>query len=225
MPGFSRRAFLTLGGAGLLAACDTGYDDFQFGAIKRYYDVYFARDEGLPITREQIEKQPYAMIHLRTPGNAGAVLVLARVWGRELHWISADRNIVATLDGRLVRTVGLPENIRETRSLGVDPVASGLHRITAGTKAKRIMDFDDEQRYGRIVTSRYTPIERQKVTIADLTYDLLLVVERNRIAADDWEFENRFWVDPNNGFVWKSLQHVSPRFDPFEIAVLKPAAI
>ena len=61
------------------------------------------------------------------------------------------------------------------------------------------------------------------MTIAGLDYDLLLVVEENRIEVDDWDFENRYWVDPETGFVWVSEQHVNPDLDPLQISVLKPA--
>ena len=48
-------------------------------------------------------------------------------------------------------------------------------------------------------------------------------VEENRIEVDDWDFENRYWVDPETGFVWVSEQHVNPDLDPLQISVLKPA--
>ncbi len=216
---------MAFAGASLLAGCDTGYDDSQFGPLKDYYNHFFGGGMGLPITRAQIEQQPYAMIGVNNGGKRTAIMVLANIRGAELHWISADRTIIATRGGRLVRTVGLPENIRETRPLGRDPVVDGLHRTTAGATAKRIMDFDNSERYGRVVESQYRPVERQNVTIADLTYELLLVVEENRIAVEDWDFENKYWVDPITGFVWKSLQYIDPKFSPFEISVLKPADV
>ncbi len=219
----SRRQFLGLAGVGLLAGCGSGAQGLWFNSLKDFYNVAVAPDPGIPLAREQIEKQPFAMIAVKTGRRGAAIMVLAFNRGGELNWHSRDKAVVATRGGRIVRTVGLPENIRETRPLDPDPAVAGLHRVVAGARARRIVDFDGHERFGRVVEARYRPMGRERVEIAGLTYDLLLVVEENRIEVDDWEFENRFWVDPGTGFVWRSEQHVSPEFDPFVVSVLKPA--
>ncbi|MDE2184890.1 MAG: YjbF family lipoprotein [Alphaproteobacteria bacterium] len=38
----------------------------------------------------------------------------------------------------------------------------------------------------------------------------------------DWSFRNVFWVDPETGLVWRSIQHVNPKLDAVEIDVLRP---
>ena len=41
---------MAFAGASLLAGCDTGYDDSQFGPLKDYYNHFFGGGMGLPGT-------------------------------------------------------------------------------------------------------------------------------------------------------------------------------
>ena len=36
-----------------------------------------------------------------------------------------------------------------------------------------------------------------------------------------WEKKNLFWIDPSDHFVWKSIQHISPKLPPFILQVTK----
>ena len=54
--------------------------------------------------------------------------------------------------------------------------------------------------------------------------DTLAVVERNRARVVRWNFENRYWLDFQTGFAWKSVQHFVPGVNPIDIEITKPAA-
>ena len=36
-----------------------------------------------------------------------------------------------------------------------------------------------------------------------------------------WEKKNLFWIDPSDHYVWKSIQHISPKLPPFILQVTK----
>ena len=57
----------------------------------------------------------------------------------------------------------------------------------------------------------------------DLRHDALVIRERNTAHGVRWSFENTYWADFNTGFVWASVQHFSPRQDPMQIQITKPA--
>ena len=71
----------------------------------------------LPLTRDGISKLPYASMVARVGRGPQAVLILARVEGEDQHWISgADRSVLVLRGGRIVKTFGFPENLKDTRS-------------------------------------------------------------------------------------------------------------
>ena len=67
-------------------------------------------------------------------------------------------------------------------------------------------------------------VERQKIVILDLDFDTILIREKSSARAVNWKFENLYWVDIYDGFVWKSRQHFVRGLPPMEIEVLKPPA-
>lgn len=207
--------------AALTAACG---DRAGFRMARLGYDMLFGDAVPNPLSRAQVEAFPYAMLEVRLGKTVVADLVLVRRVGADLQWQSQDRKVIETRSGRLVKTSGLPTDIVRTEFLDEDPVARGLQGLTGATEIKRIVDFSQKGKYGRVVESRLEVVGDDPITILELTYPTRLVRESNRIEAERWEFENLFWFDPSTGVVWRSEQHVGPDFPPLRISLLKPPA-
>jgi hypothetical protein len=177
----------------------------------------------LPLTRDGISKLPYASMVARVGRGPQAVLILARVEGEDQHWISgADRSVLVLRGGRIVKTFGFPENLKDTRSNADDPVDRLLHRIDHPVTYQRYVDLDLGPQFGMPIDSILTPLGAQKVTIVEIEFDTLKVRERSSARTVDWKFENTYWVDPGDGFVWKSTQHIARSFPPVHFEILKP---
>ncbi len=41
----------------------------------------------------------------------------------------------------------------------------------------------------------------------------------------NWKASNKYWVDPETNFIWKSVQSISPKLPPLEIMITKKPAI
>ena len=67
-------------------------------------------------------------------------------------------------------------------------------------------------------------MEQETIEILGRTHATVRLVESGVSPQLDWRFTNTWWVDAETGFVWKSLQAVTPEMPVFELAVLKPAA-
>jgi len=65
----------------------------------------------------------------------------------------------------------------------------------------------------------------RQLTIVGIEFDTILVRERNRARVVPWTFENLYWVDPGDGFVWQSRQHIARSFPPVAFQILKPPAL
>ena len=67
------------------------------------------------------------------------------------------------------------------------------------------------------------------VELAEMLYTrkidvTILVREKNSARTLNWRFDNLYWVDPADGFVWKSRQVIARSFPPVHFEILKPPA-
>ncbi len=213
------------GGIGLLAAGCT--DSFQVPVLANFPDALrFAvlGQPDIPLKRDDIAKLPYASIAAKIGKGPRSLLVLGRYDGRDLHYLSADRVAVVTRDGRLVKTAGLPQNLKATHFTHDDPVAGRLHQLTETTRFVRTVDIDAANTYGMPVVSEFEPLGPVTLTILEIEFETMLARERNTAQTMRWSYDNYYWVDAYDGFVWKSIQHIVRGIPPIEIDVLKPAA-
>lgn len=217
----SRRAALVAAVAALTAACG---EREAFKLARLTYGSLLGQAPENPATREAIEANPYAVIEVRVGDRAVANLILIKRQNEVLQWRSRDRKVIETRSGRLVKTAGLPTDILRTEFISEDPVATGLHKLTAPVDTQRIVDFSGTGRYGRLVKSHIEIVGDDPITILGLDYPLRLAREHNRIEIEDWEFVNRYWYDPATGHVWRSTQHVDPSFPALTLSILKPPA-
>jgi hypothetical protein len=178
------------------------------------------------ITRDVVDKIPYATISAKIGKGPRSILVLMRVQGRDLYWVSADAATIVTRDGRIVKTAGLPDNLRVTMFDRPDPVAFTLHDLKSDIEFRRTIDFDSGNLFGLRVVSTLSPIGTERISIAGLDIETVQIREENTVLDSiRWNFTNDYWVDSIDGFVWKSRQHISPKFAPIDFEVLKPAAL
>ena len=188
--------------------------------------VEFAIDglDGVPLTRDKVAGIPYATMMGKIGRGPLSLVVLGRIDGQDLHWISADRNVFVTRGGRLMKTVGLPGNILHTLIAGLDPLAGAI----ADGEAERLVRYVDVMPgnfFGAKVFSRYEVLGPEQIDILGLTYDTILVRESNRVPAIGWKHSNLFWIGTEDGFVWRSKQHFAPKLPPLLFWITKPAAI
>ena len=222
----ARRSLLCATTSLLLAGCLTS------PIVSNAFNVAKAQVFGhpdLPLRRRTIAKLPYASMTARVGSGPQALLLLARSQGREQHWVSGlDRSVLALSGGRVVRTFGFPENLKNTRAEGPDPVAGGLHKIGQTEQPQmrhtRYIDIDRGTHYGLVIDSTFHHLGARKIRIVELDFDTILVREQNSARTLNWKFENLYWVDPADGFVWKSKQFIARSFPPVQFEILKPPA-
>ena len=53
---------------------------------------------------------------------------------------------------------------------------------------------------------------------------LILIEESISSELIGWKEKNQFWVDPNDYFVWKSVQNLTPKLPKFMFQVTKKPA-
>ena len=185
-----------------------------------------AGGNGYPLTDDQIKAIPYASMGVRIGSSAGVVTILASVDGQRLHWASADRIVLITERGRLVKTIGLPRDLLTTRFTDDDqllPVARGERASEAGIS--RIVDLRPKDDFGVPVQSQYAVQAEESLTLLGQSRTLLRVRERVTVRKWRWSTDNLFWLDPADGRIWKSRQQFCPEVPAITMELLKAPAL
>jgi hypothetical protein len=149
-------------------------------------------------------------------------VVLAEASGQELQWASADRSLLVTRNGRLVKTAGFPQDLKLTRNVGADPLAQPLlirDRVSAG---RRMIDIQPGDFFGAMIDSRFRIVGSETITVVDTQRDCIRIEEDCNVPSMKWSFVNTFWIDQGNGFIWRSRQYYVPNSPPAMMTVGRP---
>jgi hypothetical protein len=218
----TRRSIILGGAAALLSGCAQMPDLGDSGWVLTGH----ARPApSTPATPQVIESNANGVLRLRQGRDFETTMTLTAGTADALHWVSPQRLLIATRNGRVVRSVGFRSNLRTTRFLSPDPVATGLHRGGDLGEAKHLVDLPEGNRFGHLITSRFEVVGGDRINVFGAGRDVILVRESNVMTPESWSFENLFWIDPQTGFVWRSVQHIAPGVAPIEIDVLRPPRV
>jgi len=210
-----RRALPALAASCLLGACSIqGSDILSIYRITRYA----IGGESKKVTLQQAASVPYASIGVRLGNSRETMLVLAGDASSGQLWTSASHIAITTRNGRIIRTVGLGHD------LGGYELRIASPGKDSGQTLRWQADFPDLKLYSVLIVCQ----ERQSgaETIVILGQDIQALRVDESCASEggslDWSFKNRYWIDPANGLVWRSIQHVHPQLDAIETEILRP---
>jgi hypothetical protein len=181
-----------------------------------------------PLSTAQIQSMPYATLGVRIGEFPRAVTVLATIDEQELQWVSADRSSFYTRGGRLVRSRGLDRDLGATRWLTPvgDPLAGfGKSGQLPEPGIYREIDLKHADEAAVAVESRYRMGKDETLTLLGREHLLRRIDEVAAMPAWRWKARNSFWIDPQSGVIWRSVQQYCPEMPPIELVLLKPPAM
>ncbi len=204
-----------------LAGCSTENPIYSqyFQLVRQSFGNTFSNGA---ISRQEAAAIPYPTIGYRLNGGRENLLILATDTNGELLWTSSSHVVLVTRDGRLIRTVGLPDNIASvTPSLNRALIPPGEVLKSAFTSI-RSADLPDEHRYSVSISCKTVNMGRAAITILGKALDTVRADEACESNALGWTFRDSYWVDAQSGFVWRSVQHLTPKGETLETEVLRP---
>lgn len=174
----------------------------------------FASPALLVVDRERVMQRPQYQLRIDSPYGS-AIMVLGRVEGDTEYWVTSTRQVLVLKDGLIRRSVGFPENLEGTRvgraqGQGEDIFATGLHRIASPLTGEREVDWMPGYRFGLRVTSTFKHIGNEDKEILGETRRLMRIDEAFQATNADFFGVNRYWVDPDDGFVFVTEQTLLP---------------
>lgn len=167
------------------------------------------RHPQLALTAAEVNAKPFFQLEASGP-DGSAVLILGNLDGQREAWYGAHETIVFIEHGRVVQTAGLKQNLDGLQLPANDPFIRGLHTITTPVDYRRSEDWSPDYRYDVQVDARLIPAGREQISILGTTHEVLRVDEQINAPAAHYRATNHYWVDPQDGFVWKSEQQVTP---------------
>lgn len=210
--------YLSLGGVALAALALAGCSSVSRGSLET---VRLAiQGEKVEPTAASVAATPYFQLQVNAPGGE-AILILARVEHGQLGWYGSGHDIVYTRDGLVVKTVGLPQNLDDSAFPAENPFQAGLQHLRGPMDYTRRMDWSPGYRYGVIVNAHLEPKGLEDVDILGTVHSLRRVDEKLSAPGLGIHMTNRYWIDPADGFIWRSTQYVAPGV-PLELIQLQP---
>jgi hypothetical protein len=173
---------------------------------------------GEKISRERAAAVPYATMGLALGSNPEVLLVLGTATGGNQEWFAGDAIFVATRDGHIIRTAGLPYDLGGIRSL-----SSASNVPSAAAPSLFLVDFPDLGVYAAPLLCSSKLVGDDTIEILGASIPTRHIVEQCQVSALKWTFENDFWQDVQTGAMWRSSQYVHPKSPPVILEVLRPA--
>ncbi len=209
------RLLVTLPVMSLVFGCTQKFDDVSV-TVQEAYD----NSIDVELSPQEIEAVPYASAYLKIGNQKQVFVVLAfaeqsPVTGKtQLKWVSADKAMVVTENGHIVKTLKLQN----------DNIAGVYGQVPEYSKsnAEFILSYDwqEQYRYGFPAHITRTYLGSEVVTTAISSTSADLYRESVEFTSLSKTVENLYWVD-SKGQVIKTRQHLGPNMVPIELTILK----
>jgi len=209
---------------------------FISACSQRGKDVLATVDEavfGFPNvikTKEALQDIPYANSYLKIDNGHQVLIVLALAelspkdpTQTQLKWLSADRVMLTTENGRLIKTLRLLNNNISglNANNSIDPLTLNGKKPN-NHEWHAIYDWQPQYRYNYEANLTWNYIDSETIhsTIWDKETDYYQ--EEVSIPAIHAQFTNHFWLDKTSHEVVKSIQYLGPDMASIEMTILKP---
>lgn len=168
------------------------------------------------IASDLIDQIPYASMLVSIGNGPKALMILERISGDEYTWVSADQIYIVTRKGKIIKTFGLINNLKETLS-PFNGWNKGLYEVKDFVSYN---SFTDPVLNNLRVISNYSSESYGEEELMFGVKNLKLVSEDISSEEIGWYRTNKYWLDENN-FVWKSVQNISPILPEIYIEITK----
>lgn len=194
----------------------------NMNSVGKTFKLAFVGQDDTHVTAKQVTNTPYASAYLKVGKAPQAFVVLAFAEQNQLKWIGADKNMVATQHGRLVKTQGFGEDITYVDNLQQDPLTLGLLKASTPMTWQSRVEWAQVFRGGYETRSVFQARGKETVKILDTSRELLRFDEQVTVPTLNESYTNSYWLDPTNGNVIQSQQYMGPDMALVKFTVLKP---
>lgn len=174
----------------------------------------------MQLTDDEIAGMRYASQYMSINNGPQLFVVLAYNENDQQKWVTRDRAVIVTQNGRIVKTSGLGDNLTETTNLGNDPLAK-VKQITEGAGWTRQIAWTEHQqvRYAT-ASSTFSYDGTDTIKVGSSVTKVRVLEEEVTALGKSWT--NRYWID-DDGQIRKSKQYLGPGYWPITTLLVKAA--
>jgi len=191
--------------------------------ISETVKLAFTGQDDITVPDERVQSIPYASMYLRIDNGQRIFVVLGYDEGGQLKWVTQDQAMLTTRNGRIVRTLGLADNLVDLNNLQQDPLAKGLSLSNGDSWTRTMIWTENQQLRSGTAVSRFVREPDQVLELAGKQVPCRVFREEVSIDALGKSWENLFWLDTSTGQVRQAQQMVGADYIPVETTILKPA--
>ncbi|MEZ9296831.1 YjbF family lipoprotein [Vibrio cyclitrophicus] len=211
----------------------------QFQDVNSTFDEAFFGSSDVELSKEYIQNLPYSSIYAEVNDQGKIFMVLAYVGenpktgAEQLKWMSSDKAMIVTENGRIVQTLLLPyENLSGLAFQPLNTFSSGNNSSTDSSSAfdvsanpgaqkwQAVYDWQPNYRFGykANITRTYAGNDTVETPLASI--DTKKFQEKIQFPMLEQDITNEYWVD-SKGKVVKTIQYLGPDMTRLELTVLK----
>lgn len=174
-------------------------------------------------TRAELNEIPYATIGVAFGGGTAYLVPIADNGGY-LDYRDASGRSIRMHGGALAATEGLGVDLEAVRFAQDDPVAHQTELADWPARIFREYQFRKRSgpQYGITLACKYETLARETIEIVEILFDVVRVSEVCTNQAR--QVVNTYWVEEENGFIWKSRQWAGPTIGHVTIEIIRPYA-
>ncbi|MCC5519731.1 regulator [Vibrio splendidus] len=211
----------------------------QFQDVNSTFDEAFFGSSDVELSKEYIQNLPYSSIYAEVNDQGKIFMVLAFVGenpqtgAEQLKWMSSDKAMIVTENGRIVQTLLLPyENLSGlafqplntfSSANSSSPDSSSAFDVSVNPGAQKwqaVYDWQPNYRFGYTANITRTYAGNQTVETPLASIDTKKFQEKIQFPMLEQEITNEYWVD-SKGKVVKTIQYLGPDMTRLELTVLK----
>ncbi|MBP2169304.1 putative small secreted protein [Erwinia toletana] len=179
--------------------------------------------DDVAVTNDRIRSVPYASMYLRIDNGQRIFVVLGYDEDGEQKWITQDQAMLVTRKGRLVKTLGLSDNLVDINNLQQDPLAKGLALADGDSWTRTLSWTENQQLRSGTAVSHFSREKDQVLDLAGRQVACRVYREEVEMTNSGKSWENIFWIDATTGQVRQTQQALGADYIPVETTILKPA--
>jgi hypothetical protein len=201
------------------------------GTYLAYYETLklaFAEAPDAQMSLADVQQSPIDVMAAKHGERPAAIMALANIENGQHKWISNDRAMLILEKGRIVRTIGLKEDLWHLSNTKYDPLKS-LPFETPTAQWLRLADWSSDQ-YGYPIVSNFLVSRDDTVQALSLSINARLFIEELTYTAPSTfirlnrSWRNYYWYDKKTGVLIKSIEHISPLSEVLHLTYLSRIA-
>lgn len=206
------------------------------GTYLAYYQtlrIAFSEQKDVEMTLIEVHQSDIDVISVKRGNRPNAIMALAYIENGQNKWVSSDNAMLIIEKGRIIRTLGLNENLLYTSNTDLDPLKSlpYSHMTEGNLKSQtwsRVIDRSGDE-YGHPLESNFNLGQVDNLQALNLNISTTLYIEIVSFRAPanylqlNSSWKNQYWY-AKNGELIKSIQQVSPLSESLEITYLSRIA-